>query len=822
MENQQEQPLEKPEEKLETDNKNSKSTDIEPIEKIQPSHKAISNFDKKKNFHQNKGYFHPYHQNHNTYSNYGNQNTMVKNRTNSEKYSRTRYQGQNYSKSNYNDPRNKNYKFNTKKRNQDNYYNNDHNHQRNTDEKLDFINRYIEAENFEKYKDFANLPNLNFLKQNAKQKRFPEEEEKENKNNLGQNNSFQNIQNQNLLMNQIKLFNQFKIGNNNLLNFMNNAKLPAYQQILNNIIQNNTQNSNKVGKNNNQLLPNILNFPLNLNNNIGGPNINTSKINSINNLNNPINNMNNPAVLLNQLMNNNNQLKNLGIQPQQVQNTNNKLAIPIPNQQLDNNLMNNISNKSPQKLKHINSQNAMNENIINMNNLNMNYSEKINNSMNSLMQAYYKSLQYQQIILNKMTQLFTSSPNNSNIHSDIQLTVNQLKNNINTEISQISSFPGINNDINVAKVNSNENSENKENKNDNIKENDKSDKYVQNILSSWPEQKFYKPYSPLLKLEKNQSLLKPPNFLNNSIFSNPTLNINTMSIPYQNQNLLLIDPDYKKKEVYDDHKIHELLKEGKCLTGIFRMNQAHNHGYITVQGIDNDILIRGKNLYECLNLDEVVIELIDFKKWKPFAKKNRKFFYMNDDSLVNNATNYFIDEDGFKTKEDRLNYINKKLKDSRPEGKIIKILRSPNKEKQQICTIMIEKNRILAKPIDDTIPKILINIRNLSKKLIANIDNMPNKYILSYLPNDFEKDYKNYKKKYFFVKIHSFVSSNIFKGPIGYIVNEIGSSGNIDVESDVLLNLNNVNHTENFSDDIMNEVYNKLRVLKITGKLQRH
>ena len=29
------------------------------------------------------------------------------------------------------------------------------------------------------------------------------------------------------------------------------------------------------------------------------------------------------------------------------------------------------------------------------------------------------------------------------------------------------------------------------------------------------------------------------------------------------------------------------------------------------------------------------------------------------------------------------------------------------------------------------------------------------KYVLSYFPNDFEKDYKNYKKKYFFVKIHS-------------------------------------------------------------------
>ena len=129
MENQQEQPNPQKEEKIETDNKKSASTDIEPIEKIQPSHKIISNFDKKKNFHQNKGHFHNYHQNHNNnYSGYSNSNTMGKNRTNSEKYNRIRYSGSNYNKNNYNDPRNKNYKFAQKKRNQDSYYNNEHTH----------------------------------------------------------------------------------------------------------------------------------------------------------------------------------------------------------------------------------------------------------------------------------------------------------------------------------------------------------------------------------------------------------------------------------------------------------------------------------------------------------------------------------------------------------------------------------------------------------------------------------------------------------------------------------------------------------------------
>ena len=166
-----------------------------------------------------------------------------------------------------------------------------------------------------------------------------------------------------------------------------------------------------------------------------------------------------------------------------------------------------------------------------------------------------------------------------------------------------------------------------------------------------------------------------------------------------------------------------------------------------------------------------------------------------------------------------MNYINKKLKEYRPEGRIIKILRSPNKEKEQICTIQIEKNQVLAIPIDETIPKILINIRNISKKILSNIDSMQNKYSLTYFPNEFEKDYKNYKKKYFFIKIHSFVSGNeIFNGPIGYIVNEIGSSGNIDVESDVLLKLNNVNYSDNFSDDIMNEVEKKLNEIKINDE----
>ena len=817
MENQPEKQYQISEEKIEQDNK--KPPDIESIETIQPSHKINNAFDKKKNFHPNKGHFnfnnHNYYQgyNNNYSSNYNNQSAMGKNRTNSEKYNKNRFQGgQTFSKNSYNDPRNKNFKFNPKKRNQDTYYNNDHNYSRNSDEKLEFVNPYVEVENYDNYYDFSKLPNLNFLKQNLKQKRFPEDGEKENKNNLGQNKSYLNINNQMLNLNLFKKLNQLNQGNNtmNTFNIFNNSKQGALNQIINNFMTNNAQNANKIPKNNNQvLINNLLNFPVNLNNNINLPNLNNTKISEMNN----INNINNPAMLLNSYIANN-QLKNFAIQQQQQQNANNKMQMQIPNQQLDNNT---VKNKSPQKMNHMNNQNIINDNNnINNDNINLNNTEKMNSSMNLLIQAYLKTLQCQQTILNKMNQLFNSSNNNTNIYSDIQLTVNQLKNSLSNEMNQISNYPGINSNSNetISKANSNDINENKENKNNNE---DKSDKYIQNILSTWPEQKFYKPYSPLLKLEKSQSLLKPSNFLNSSIFANPTLNINTISM--SNQSILLAEPDFKKKDIYDDHRINELLKEGKCVSGIFRMNNSHNHGYITVQGIDNDILIKGKNLYECLNLDEVIIELLDFNKWKNFAnKKGRKFSYVNDDSAVNSIPNYQINDDFFKTKEDRLNYINKKMKDLRPEGKIIKILKSPNKEKQQICTIQIEKNKVFAVPIDDTIPRILINIRNLSKKLMPNIDSNPNKLFLTYFQNDFEKDYKNYKTKYFFVKIHSFVNCKIFSGPIGYIVNEIGSSGNIEVESQVLLNLNNVNYSDSFSDNIMNEVSKKLNEIKITDE----
>ena len=74
---------------------------------------------------------------------------------------------------------------------------------------------------------------------------------------------------------------------------------------------------------------------------------------------------------------------------------------------------------------------------------------------------------------------------------------------------------------------------------------------------------------------------------------------------------------------YNDQEIEKRLKLRKHLTGVIRINKLQNydHGYITVSGINNDILIRRKNLYQCLNLDELVVELLLFYKLSSFFYK---------------------------------------------------------------------------------------------------------------------------------------------------------------------------------------------------------
>ena len=775
------------------------SSNPESIEKIQPTFKGNINYDKRKNFQSN--YYKPNHFSHNNQyyytNNFANLSTGSKIKKGSVKSHNDRgYNNQNYNK-NFGEKKNMHSGY-KKNRNIDMNHNNDHNNKAfMNDNQLNFINPYKEAEDFSHYnKEFKSISNLNFLKQNWRPKRIPEEENNNDIiNGLGlnmfPNKNMNNINYSSLLnLNFNQPLNSFNLGNNQI-----NNNLFLMMNLLNNnkqtMIQNNVTSPNKMPKVNNKMINSMMNFPP-VNNNVN------------NNLTNPQLNLNNIVMMINHL--NNNKFKN--IPPPQPNHTENK------------------TNKSPQKL-----------NLNNQNNLFNNLPNQINNSFNALIQCYFNTLQYQQIILNKMTQLFNpNSNNNLSIHSEIQNTVNQIKAMLNNEMNQLSQILPQNqnnsnsksNNTNLDNMNKNKtNNENKENDSLNSNENENSDKYIQNILSTWPKQKFVKPYSPLLKLEKTQSLNKTIN----------TLNINTMS--YSNlPDINLSQNFYMSKEqenTYDDKKIEELLKIGKCLKGVIRINKnQNNHGYITVPGINNDILVKGKNLYQSLNLDEVVVELFDFSQWRPLAtRKTRKLSHINEEGLLNNLTTNNIyegdktksleeEEMNLKTKEERINYINKKLLDLRPEGKIVKILKSPNKEEKQICKIKVEKNKIFAYPIDETIPSILINIRNISKKIIPDINSMNYKMNLSYYPNEFEKDYIDYKKKYFYVKIYSYISvnglPNGYRGHLGYIVNEVGKAGEIDVETTVLLETFKIKYNEGFSEDIMNEVKKKLEEIKITDE----
>ena len=785
-----------------TESSNKESNDIEPIETIQSSHKGNQNFEKRKNYYQK-----PYHNNnhyHQGYSNFPNQNTMSKNRTNSVKYTGSRYSNSNYGKNINNEQKNKNYNH-KKKRIQDINYNEYNNVNKSDSNKLNFINKYKEAEDLNYYNtEFNKIGNLNFLKQNWKQK-YPHEDESEFKSGLNLNifGNSHNYPNFNPLMN----FNQ--IPQNNLSLLLHPGNFGGNKPLSNIPIPNNVSSPNKVSKTNNKMVSPMLNFPMNLNNN---------NINMINNSN--IKGYNNMLLLqMNNILNNNIRMQ---------QNNLNK-----PKGQTNDN----SNNKSPQKMNPINNSNNQNQIYVNQVNNNNNLSNQAINSFNTLIQFYNTTLQYQNVIINKMAQLF-SQTNNAMVHNDIQNTIKQLKIMLSNEMSQITPLlpqnpPNQNNSNNSANnANSNNNKdnkdnvENKENKDTNeILEKENNAKYIQNILSTWPSsEKFIKPYSPLLKLEKNQ--LKPSNLYNSN---NTTLNINTYTNNANQNYFMNMDHEFNKQNeiIYDEKQIEEYLKEGVFLKGVIRMNKSKSqyHGYITVEGINNDILVRGKYLYKSLHLDEVIVELLDYSQWKSLAnKKTKKISHVNEEDLITNVLKEenknqkmrsSEEENNFKTKEEKLKYINDKLFDLRPEGRIVKILKSPNREKEQICTIQMEKNKICAVPIDENIPMITINIRNVSKKLIQNNENI-NKS--NYNANDFEKDYANYKKKYFSVKINSVGVGSKGPNPYGYIVNEIGESGNINVESEVLLKRFNAFYNEDFSDDIMKEVNKKLEEIKITDE----
>jgi exoribonuclease R len=254
---------------------------------------------------------------------------------------------------------------------------------------------------------------------------------------------------------------------------------------------------------------------------------------------------------------------------------------------------------------------------------------------------------------------------------------------------------------------------------------------------------------------------------------------------------------------FTDKILEENLSSGRFLKGVIRINKCHTHGYITVQGLDNDILIRGnRNLNQSLHLDEVVVELFPMMCWKPlFNKKPRKFSNQKDipgstQTDLEDLEEYELPEDearqsrfkeNFENIDERLRYINK-VYNLRPEGRIVKISSSPNSEKNQIVKIICEKSLIFAFPIDENLPKIFIKMKKFRRV-----------EFVKKLEND-----NYFKNKYFLVKIVGWALN--FKCPKGIIVNELGNCGDVDVETSVLLRTHEIDYDENYPEEAMKEI----------------
>jgi len=142
---------------------------------------------------------------------------------------------------------------------------------------------------------------------------------------------------------------------------------------------------------------------------------------------------------------------------------------------------------------------------------------------------------------------------------------------------------------------------------------------------------------PKIILNKKEKEDKFDEFHQQKIFIENSLNYN--NIYYES---LRLQP---YTFIKDPKVIEENTKSGRYLKGVIRINKCHTHGYITVSGLVNDILIRGnRNLNQSLHLDEVIVELFPMMCWKPlFNKKIRKF--STDINDENKMDDNFLDID---------------------------------------------------------------------------------------------------------------------------------------------------------------------------------
>jgi len=201
-----------------------------------------------------------------------------------------------------------------------------------------------------------------------------------------------------------------------------------------------------------------------------------------------------------------------------------------------------------------------------------------------------------------------------------------------------------------------------------------------------------------------------PTYLNTlkNIYMNPN---NSQNI---NQTINVRSNYYNQKEFIDN------LKNGKFLNGIMHIEKGGNIGYVYVKELNNNIVIFGKNdLNKTLNLDEVLIELYPINKWKPIITKlnndnkinenlstNSPIFNIETNEEEKQNTN-LLDQINFKTKKEKFKYINDFLYYLIPFGKVINIVKSPNRLKSQICRILIENDLVYGVTLDGNIPNSL-------------------------------------------------------------------------------------------------------------------
>eukprot|EP00340_Litonotus_pictus_P011796 CAMPEP_0170538322 /NCGR_PEP_ID=MMETSP0209-20121228/103234_1 /TAXON_ID=665100 ORGANISM="Litonotus pictus, Strain P1" /NCGR_SAMPLE_ID=MMETSP0209 /ASSEMBLY_ACC=CAM_ASM_000301 /LENGTH=859 /DNA_ID=CAMNT_0010839981 /DNA_START=2001 /DNA_END=4580 /DNA_ORIENTATION=- len=312
--------------------------------------------------------------------------------------------------------------------------------------------------------------------------------------------------------------------------------------------------------------------------------------------------------------------------------------------------------------------------------------------------------------------------------------------------------------------------------------------------------------------------------------------------------------------VKDQKIITDNLKTGRYQKGVIRMNKTQNHAYITVPGLLNDILVRGnKNLNQAIHMDEVIVEFFPIICWKPIynlskkfnqyqEKSNRKESYNSSNgegmylpinklegekhfkSKKHKKEQELLDQDSmyheeasehqdvpflekFTSQEERILYINK-LYTLRPEGRIVNIVNSPNSKKPQICKLLIQDGLIYGVPIQQNIPNIFIKmkkykredfIRSLkeeegketggsSEKNAYYSNTYNNRYFSSTVNNANSREDSYESSSYFYVKILDWAIN--FNSPKGIIIHRIEPENSIEIESEVLLEMHEMNFPE--------------------------